>query len=584
MAFISQDEINNIRNATSIVDVISSYIPLTQKGKNYFGVCPFHEDHAPSMSVSSEKQIYKCFSCGATGNVFTFVENYLNISFAEAVSLLADKAGINISKTLLPKKEVKYKEEYDLMNFVMKFYQNNLNTSEGDKAVTYLNKRGLIEKVQKDFDIGLSFDKNMLYKLLHKKGYKDKILEDLGLIKNNDGHFYDVFQNRIMFPIHNLDGDVVGFTARCYLEDVTPKYLNTKETYIFKKGNILFNYHRAKDQIRLKKSAIVVEGNMDAIRMYSNGFKNTIALMGTSLTKEQITILKKLKSKIILMLDNDNAGEVATFNVGNALEENGIEVLVVRLSRVKDPDEYIISFGSNSMEDAINNAIPFIDFKLNYLKKNKNLDSSKDLAEYIKAILNELRNSNDDILTEVTLQKLVNDYNISYDVLKKQLSNIKSDKHENIVNNVSEKKKENKSSYEKIVSEILYCMMNGYEYIKLYQTQLGIFPTKSDRAVANEIIYYYEMHKTINLADFISYAASIPLKKEIMDIISSVEIKEINESVMMELLNKIKKKIKTREIDKLKEEIRNEYDINKKVILTEKMLEIKKGSVENEND
>jgi DNA primase len=584
MAFISQNEINDIRNAVSIVDVISSYIPLTQKGKNYFGVCPFHEDHSPSMSVSSDKQIYKCFSCGATGNVFTFVENYLNISFAEAVSLIANKAGINISSNILPKKIVKYKEEYDLMNFVMKYYQNNLNSSEGKKAVIYLNERGLDEQVQKDFDIGLSLDKNTLYNLLHKKEYSDKMLLDLGLIRNSDGHNYDTFQNRIVFPIHNIDGDVVGFTARCYLEELTPKYLNTKETYIFKKGSILFNYHRSKDQIRLNKEVIVVEGNMDAIRMYSNGFKNTIALMGTSLTKDQIAILKKTKAKVILMLDNDNAGETATFNVGNLLEESGIELKIVRLSGVKDPDEYILTYGTEKMQDAIKNAVSFIDFKLNYLKKNKNLDSSKDLAEYIKAILNELKETNDEILKEVTLQKLANDYNISYDVLKKQLGSIESSKSSNITPNIVVSKKEVKSGYSKNVAEILYCMMNGYQYIKLYQTQLGIFPEKENRAIANEIIYYYEMHKTINLADFITYVETIPLKDKIMDIINSVQIKEINESIMMELLDNIKKKINDKKILELKEEIKNELDSNKKALLAQEIIEIKKGSVENENN
>ena len=232
MAFISQKEINDIRNTASIVDIISSYIPLTQKGKNYFGVCPFHEDHSPSMSVSDEKQIYKCFSCGATGNVFTFIENYLNISFGEAVILIADKVGIAIKNDFLPKKEVKNKEELDAMELATKFYQNNLNTEEGKKALIYLDERGLKETTRKDFDIGLSLDKSTLYTLLMKKGYKEKMLENIGLI-NSNGH--DIFQNRIMFPIHNLDGNVVGFTARCYLENTTPKYINTKETYIFKK-------------------------------------------------------------------------------------------------------------------------------------------------------------------------------------------------------------------------------------------------------------------------------------------------------------------------------------------------------------
>ncbi len=580
MALIAQEEINRIRSSASIVDVISSYIPLTQKGKNYFGVCPFHEDHSPSMSVSEEKQIYKCFSCGATGNVFTFVENYLNISFIEAVELIANKLGISISTTMIKKKETKFKEEYDLMNFVLKFYQNNLNTQEGEKAIAYLKKRGLLEDTIKDFSIGLSLDKNMLYTILKKKNYQEKMLEDLGLVNCGKNELYDVFQNRIMFPIHNLDGQVVGFTARCYLKEETPKYLNTKETYIFKKGNILFNYHRAKEAIRLLKEVIVVEGNMDAIRLYSNGIKNVIALMGTSLTKEQIEALKKLRCKIVLMLDNDNAGETATLAIGNLLEENNIPFTIVRLSGEKDPDEYIIKNGRDAMLENIKNAISFVDFKLNYFKKNKNLNEASDLAEYIKAVIDGLKTTNDAILKEVTLQKLAKDYNISYAVLKEQLG--EKEGEAKYQKEKKELKKEIKqSSYDKVCSKILYYMMNAKEFIKLYQTKLGVFPTKEHRVIANEIVYYLENHKTINLADFISYAENTNLKSEIMAIISNEKDTIVSEEGMLELLSILKKKMKKEEIKILKEEIKNEYDVKKKMALLERIADLKK---ENEHE
>lgn len=580
MAFIAQDEINRIRSSASIVDVISSYIPLTQKGKNYFGVCPFHEDHSPSMSVSEEKQIYKCFSCGATGNVFTFVENYLNLSFAESVELIAGKVGISLSSPIQKKKETKFKEEYELMDFALKLYQNNLNTEEGKKAVAYLNKRGLLENTIKDFSIGLSLDKNMLYTILSKKEYSDKMLEDVGLINKKENTVYDVFQNRIMFPIHNLDGQVVGFTARCYLKEETPKYLNTKETYIFKKGNILFNYHRAKDAIRLLKEVVIVEGNMDAIRLYSVGIKNVIALMGTSLTKEQIEAIKKLRCKVVLMLDNDNAGGTATLAVGNLLEENKIPFGVVRLSGEKDPDAYILQNGKEAMEENIKNAISFVDFKLNYFKKNKNLNEASDLAEYIKAVIDGLKNTKDAILKEVTLQKLAKDYNISYAVLKEQLGEKEIEGKEKEEPKGIKEEKEKQSSYDKVCSKILYYMMNAKEYVKLYQTKLGIFPTKEHRVIANEIVYYLENHKTINLADFISYAENTNVKQEIMAIISNEKDTNITEDGMMELLNIIRKKIKKEEIKKLKEEIKNEYDVNKKVALIEKIAELKKENEE----
>lgn len=574
MAFIAQDEINKIRSSASIVDIISSYIPLTQRGKNYFGVCPFHEDHSPSMSVSEEKQIYKCFSCGATGNVFTFVENFLNVSFAEAVEIIAKIVGISISIPVSSKKETKFKEEYALMDFVLKIYQNNLNTEVGQRAIQYLKTRGLLEDTIKNFSIGLSLDQNMLYTILSKKEYSEKMLLDLGLINQGKDSVYDVFQNRIMFPIHNLEGEVVGFTARCYLKDETPKYLNTKETYIFKKGSILFNYHRAKEAIRLQKEVIVVEGNMDAIRLYSVGIKNVIALMGTSLTKEQIDALKKLRCHIILMLDNDNAGESATLSIGNILEENNISFGIVRLSGEKDPDEYIIQNGIDAMQENIKNAISFVDFKLNYFKKNKNLNEASDLAEYIKAVIDGLKNTNDAILKEVTLQKLAKDYNISYAILKEQLG-----EKESKIEKKPEKKEQviesQQSSYNKVCSKILFYMMHSKNFIKLYQTKLGIFPTKEHRIIANEIVYYLENHKTIDLADFISYSENTNVKNEIMAIIGNEKEENLTEEGMLELLEIIKKKIKKEEIKKLKEELKSEYDVNKKLSLLEKIAELK---------
>ncbi len=581
MTFIAQNDLNTIRSSASIVDIISSYIPLTQKGKNYFGVCPFHEDHSPSMSVSPEKQIYKCFSCGATGNVFTFVENYLNVNFSEAVQIVAQTVGIPIHINVSTKKEVKFKEEYELMDFVLKFYQNNLNSDASLKAKEYLKERGIGEEIIKDFSIGLSLDKNMLYQILSKKGYTDKVLQELGLITTNAYGTHDVFQNRIMFPIHNLEGNVVGFTARGYLADTTPKYLNTKETTIFKKGNILFNYHRAKDSVRLKKELLVVEGNMDAIRLYASGIKNVVALMGTSLTKEQIEAFKKLRAKLILMLDNDEAGEGATYAIGNQLEENNIPFLIVRLSGAKDPDEYILKYGRDAILDNVSKAISFVDFKLNYLKRNKNLQDAADLADYIKAVLDSLKTNDDEILKEVTLQKLANDYNISYAVLKEQLGTVEVSKK--TIATERKEEKESKSGYDKICEEILFYMMNSPNFIKLYQTRLGIFPTKKHRLIANEILYYYEKNKTIQLADFITYAESTNVKDEIMHILSNERNSSLTENAMLELLQTLTKKIKEQEIKKLKEELKQEYDVNKKLALIEKITDIKKGSVENED-
>ena len=267
MERISDEKINEIRNAADIVTIISDYIPLKMQGKNYFGICPFHDDHSPSMSVSKERQLYKCFVCNKGGNVFNFVKDYENISFIEAVKRVADKVGIPLNINYVKKENVKYKEDFEIMNYATKIFQNNLNSKEGTKAREYLAKRSINEEVIKDFKIGLSLNNNTyLYDSLSKK-YNINKLDELGLITKDGIKGYDKFINRIMIPLTDLDNNVVGYTGRIYNDEKdTAKYINTKETNIYKKGNLLFNYYNAKEYIREEKIAILVEGNMDAIR------------------------------------------------------------------------------------------------------------------------------------------------------------------------------------------------------------------------------------------------------------------------------------------------------------------------------
>ena len=260
MAILPLEEINNVRMHADIVEVISSYIPLMHKGKNYFGVCPFHEDHSPSMSVSAEKQIYKCFSFGAAGNVITFVQNYENVSFLEAVDILAKRYGITLSNAINIKQNDKNTRYYDMMDLAQKFFQNNLKTELGIQAREYLQQRGLDKNAIAEFGIGLTLtDRQMLYRLLKSKKYTEKEMDDVALVNTHDSP-YDYFVNRIMFPLHDPNGHIVGFSGRVYYESEAAKYVNTRETIIFKKGQILFNYHRAKPFIRNEKAVILVEG------------------------------------------------------------------------------------------------------------------------------------------------------------------------------------------------------------------------------------------------------------------------------------------------------------------------------------
>lgn len=572
MPLIAPEEVAKIREQADIVEIISDYIPLTQKGKNFFGVCPFHQDHSPSMSVSREKQMFKCFSCGAAGNVFKFVSDYENISFAEAIQKVAAKVGISIEVANTYKKVEKFAKEYDIMNLAMLFYQNNLNTPLGQEAKTYLKNRGLDEQMLKDFDIGLSFSKNQLRDFLSKKNIPLAEMEKLGLVNQKNLEYYDVFINRILFPIHNPEGKVVAFTGRVYEKDQSPKYLNSKETPIFKKGNVLFNYHRAKEAVRLEKKLIIVEGNMDAIRMYANGFKNTIALMGTSLTKEQIDLIFKLHVPVILMLDNDDAGALATMSNGRLLLDAGIDVEVIRLSGKKDPDEYILAYGKEAMQNLLEHPESFMEFQYEHLKENKDLRDTENLASYVRSVLDTLKKA-DPITIDITLNKLASEYHLSYDVLKQEL---KLDSSPPVV--MQEKpKKEKKSRYKQSVEHLLYYMMNDIKYIKIYQTKLGYFEEENYRKVASEIIYYADEHKKINVADFLSYAELSPLKDEIYEIIKSIKEPDIEDTSINDYINNIKEIMWENELKKMKVEQRKMQDINEKERIGLKIVELMKN-------
>ena len=573
-------EIEQIRKNANIIDVISSYIPLTQKGKNYFGVCPFHEDHSPSMSVSEEKQIYKCFSCGAAGNVFTFVSEYENVKFLEAVKIVADKCGIPFHGVIKKEKLKEHVQEYEIMNLALKFYQNNLNSKEGVLAKEYLKARFLGENVIKDFDLGLALGGNYsLNQLLLNKKYPTSVIERLGLINYNNDYMNDVFQRRIMFPIHDLEGNVVGFTGRIYEDTNQAKYINSKESDIFKKGQILFNYHRAKQEIKRKKEVILVEGNMDAIRMYASGIKNVVALMGTSLTNDQVQIIKNLRAKIILMFDNDNAGDIATYQNGTILEEAGLVPYIVRLSGEKDPDEYIIKNGVQAIEENIRSPISFLDFKLKYFKKNKDLTKIDDLASYIKEIIKDLKNIPDELTRELTLKKISEDYQVSLDLLRGELKKLEIKKE------VPQKKLEKikVSKYDRACQNIIYFMMNDGEFIELFKKELGYFQERKYRNLANEIIYFYEINKKMDFGSFISFISTKDyIYEDAMEIIKMNKTEDFQRKAFDEFILVAKEEMAKEEMKELKMKMANSMDANEEFELAKRFLNLKKGCVGNE--
>ncbi len=572
MAGISNEEITEIRKKADIVEVIGSYINLAPQGKNYFGICPFHNDHSPSLSVSREKQIYKCFTCLASGNVFTFVQNYENISFIEAVKKVADKINYKLDiKDKIVNKNSKY---YELMDLSNKIFVNNLNSNLGLKAKEYLiNERHLSEEAIKEFNIGLALNDNNLNKLLSSKGYSDKDIIEMSLANKTDNGLLDMFRNRITFPICNHEGKIIAYSARIYQNEDTSKYINSKESVIFKKGYTFYNYDKCRLEALKSKSVILVEGQMDAIRVYTSGFKNVIASMGTAITSNHISLLKKLNAKVILMMDNDNAGEKSTILNGEELIKNNIEVSVVRLTGEKDPDSFILKNGADAFRDALKGEISFFDFKLRYLKKDKNLNKADELAEYINKIIDELNKSDDDILKSVTINKIAEDYNIDKKILEGKLVKITP----RIDSVVVKRKRPKLNQYHQAAEAILYLMMNDPKFIRKYKIELNYFPEEKYKLIANDILAYKEINGEFDIADFMTYINDLEYKEDIYRILNDYQDKILPEEFdnFVAIINNW---IRESKIDKLKEQLKNEPDVKKQEELNDLIIKIKKGS------
>ena len=569
MNTLTQEKINEIRNSVNIVDVISSYIPLTPRGKNYFGVCPFHDDNNPSMSVSPSKQIYKCFSCGATGTVFKFIMDYENISFKEAVKKVADMGGISVNIGTIKKKQTNT-ELHQIYDLSLKFYINNLNTKNGKEAKEYLKSRNINDDIIKEFEIGLALKNNTLSNILINKFDKNEVLKS-GLVGQNERGYYDLFYDRIMFPLYDLDGNPVAYSGRIYNKKDPSKYFNTKETEIFKKGQLIYNYHRAKDIARKKNQIIVMEGFMDVIRAYTIDIKNTIAMMGTAVTETQAHLIKRMAKDIILCFDGDEAGAKATMSCANELQKIGVTPKVIRLEDNLDPDEYIQKYGKDAFQRKIDNPITVMDFKLSYLKEGKDLTSPVDQAKYISEIITELNKIDDEILKDLTIKKICTEMNIDEDLIKKHLEEKTKQKP----------KKENKiiitDKYDKAESALIYYMLKSKEVITMYNKKVTYIPNKEYRMLAREISNFYKNFGYINEADFIDY---IECDEELMQTINKINKQNTKETYQIDEINDYIKVIKDynikEETKRLLNKMKNLTDPLDKAKIAEEIVELKR--------
>ncbi|MDD6229999.1 MAG: DNA primase [Lactimicrobium massiliense] len=386
MAYLSEDEINAVRAKADIVDVISHYLQVHKQGRMYKAVCPFHDDHDPSLNINPDMQIYKCFVCGAGGNVFSFVQRYEHVSFPEAVGKVADMIGFPLSSSPVKKKrEVDPHRQrlYDALQETINYTMYELNSTDGAAARSYLKGRGMDDHTLERFQIGWNPEGDSLTRFLHAKHYEDQTLTAVNVSRITSQGLQDVFASRITFPIHDAYGNPVGFSARTMDPDNPAKYINTTQTEIYVKGQLVYNAHRAKEEARRAGRIYICEGVTDVIAFDRAGIANAVCTLGTACTQEQIRLIRHLAPLLVFCYDGDQAGQNATWRAVQMARKENCEVAVIDNRTGKDPDEILRQDGKEALQNLAAKEISWMDFYLSYMEKRTNLNSYLEKKEFI---------------------------------------------------------------------------------------------------------------------------------------------------------------------------------------------------------
>lgn len=503
----SDEILNEVRENNDIVEVISQYVHLKRSGRNYFGLCPFHNEKSPSFSVSPDKQIFHCFGCGVGGNVFTFISKIEGIGFKEAIENLADRAGIVLPKSSNNEdsrvEELKSKV-YKVNNFTADYYHKRLYRPESKAGQEYVKQRKLTNETLESYNLGFSGNYDELYKVLRKEGFNDEEILESGLVKKNEnGRYVDFYRDRFMIPILDVRNRVIAFGGRVLGDAKRFKYLNSPENIVYSKGKHLFGLNVAKKYDH--KKLLIVEGYMDAISLHQRGITNVVAALGTALTTNQGWLLRRNAEQIILGFDSDGAGQNAIMRAMEVMQNMGCDMRVLQMTGAKDPDEYIIKYGSARFQKLMNEAISLLEFKVKVLEKNLDLEVAGDKVKFLNEIAKLIAKIDNTIEQEIYIEKLANGYNISKEAIfgqvnKLQYSNKSKtnnlEKPKSVVIHKNEKKVENISE-EMIKREntIISILINNPECYKKIKENMKIEDFKYD--INNKIIkvLYPELEK-----------------------------------------------------------------------------------------
>ena len=571
-----------------IVQVISSYLSVTKKGKNFMAVCPFHDDTNPSLSISPERQFFKCFVCGTGGTAISFVQKYEHIPYGQAIRKVAELSNYHPeglddfakSKPVDEKRATLVKCLHDLNLY----YQFALNTPEGKDGLDYLESRHLDLNLRNKYKLGYAYkDGKATIEFLKKKGYSIKTIEDTGIAKMlGAGIYADMNEGRVTFPICDADGNVIGFSARRLTSDDTAKYMNSPETYLFHKTSVLYNYHIAKEAAKLKGYIYVCEGFMDVYALARIGIDAAVAIMGTALTNEHIALLRALNVEIRLCLDGDLPGQTAMMKICNMLVKSGLSFRVVdNQGSSKDPDEILNEDGQEALEAYLNKLVNRLDFALNYYLRSNPLKTVDEKKKLIKEFVPILARINNQLELDSYLRKLERITGFDIDSIRKLVYTFRTNINEEDVFQKSMKDfHPERKALQRLVTaerELLFQMMGNDEAVAFYEDKVGTFYDDVYRVIANYIIAYKEMHGNVDITGIMQSIENSDEEKkdEIMnDVLDIMEEdfhpKECNQELLDNLLDTIEgEKDRISEEDTLNDSLEGKNELEQARIIAE---------------
>lgn len=563
---IPDDILKRINEETDIVQLVSEFVSLEKRGKNYFGLCPFHQEDTPSFSVSPDKKIAKCMGCGEGGNPINFYRKIKNISFSQAAYELGERVGIKVEyQKQFNDENEKY---YEIMTEAANFYHYNLlNSVSGNEVLKYLENRGLSLETIKAFNLGYSSKtKDQLYLFLKSKNYEVTDLINLGLVKQaNDGTYYDLFNDRLMFPITNFRGKTVAFSGRTLNKKDQIKYVNSPETIIFKKGEILYNINEASMEIRRRQNVVLYEGFFDVISAYQAGFPNGIATMGTALTKQQANLIKKVSDKVIIAFDGDNAGVKATISAIPILHEQRLLVEVLNLPQNVDPDDYIKKHGIESYNELLNNTSDPYDFQYNIYKRDIDINNANDIKKFQNNFYKMLKDATPAIKA-IYRKRFAKDLGISETQVNIPKIPVGLESIE------QKKRKKLPNRYEEAEKRLLILMMRSRIWHERIIEQLTVqeYSNTLLGGIRTKLSIYYEDNFSFDLNDFLNILNEEELNyfnEEITKDYYWTEQIKLEENEIYKYIKYVKATPKVRRIEYLKQAMLDKYSVNSDIIL-----------------